>query len=46
MTIGWVTTPIDQDGIPADHYTGWKASCFVFLFWVVYVGEVKRDDRS
>lgn len=43
MTIGFVTMPIDKDGNPADRYTGWKASCFVFLFWVVYVGKVECD---
>lgn len=43
MTIGFVTCPIDNDGNPCEYYTGWKASCFVFLFWVVFVGKVVPD---
>lgn len=38
--IGWRTLYIDDDGYPADRETQWLASCFVLLWWVVYVGEV------
>jgi hypothetical protein len=43
MTIGFVTCPIDADGMPCDYHTGWKASCFVLFFWVVFVGKVVPD---
>lgn len=42
MFLGWQTIPVDRDGMPCQRYTGWEASCFVFFFWIIYVGEVKR----
>lgn len=41
MWFGWDELYIDEDGMPTEHGTPWKASCFVLFTRVIYIGEVK-----
>ena len=40
---GFRTLAIGKDGLPADHFTGWAASCLIILGMIIYIGEVVED---
>ena len=42
MFLGWKELYIDNSGMPVPYKTHWKASCFILLFWVVYIGKVVK----
>jgi len=44
MWFGWKEIYIDNDGMPSDIETEWKASAFILFTHVIYIGEVKSAD--
>ena len=40
---GWTQLYIDDNGMPSETQTKWKASCFILFTHVIYIGEVKES---
>lgn len=42
--IGWVSLSVDEDGELTNEETGYVAECFIFLFWILWVGDPVTED--